>query len=53
MEWEGDKLTIGTVSHVVQSFDSDSDAFFLVIETIVHGNSMGWGGKSPKTSFHH
>ena len=43
----GDKLTIGTVSHVAQSLDSDSNAFFLVIETTVHGRPNGWGGKSP------
>ena len=35
-----------TVSHVVQSLDSDSDAFFMVIETAVDGHpSSGWGGK--------
>ena len=38
----------GTVSHVVQSFDSDSDAFILVIETAVHGHPSGWGGKKTK-----
>ena len=36
----------GTVSHIVQSLDSDSDAFFMVIETAVDGHpSSGWGGK--------
>ena len=50
---EGTKLTIGAVSHVAQSPDSDSNAFFLVVETAVHAIPNGWGGKSPKTSFHH
>ena len=35
-----------TVSHIVQSLDSDSDAFFMVIKTAVDGHpSSGWGGK--------
>ena len=33
------------VSHVVQSIDSDSDAFILVIETTVHWHPSGWGKK--------
>lgn len=41
----GDKLTIGTVSHVAQSPDSDSNAFFLVVETTVHDKPNGWSGK--------
>ena len=35
-----------TVSHIVQSLDSDSDTFFMVIEIAVDGHpSSGWGGK--------
>ena len=41
----GEKLTIGTVSHVAQSPDSDSNAFFLVVETTVHDKPNGWSGK--------
>jgi hypothetical protein len=48
-----DKLTIGTVPHVVQSPDSDSNAFFMVIETTVDAHPGGGVEKRPKTSFHH
>jgi hypothetical protein len=48
LRWRGDKLTIGTVSHVVQSPDSDSNALFMVIETTVHANPSGWGWKRSK-----
>ena len=44
----GDKLTVGTVSHVAQSLDSDSNALVLVIETNVHANSWWVGWKKSK-----
>ena len=52
----GDKLTIGTVPHVVQSADSDSNAFFMVIETTVDAHSGGGVEKKTKdliSSFKH
>jgi hypothetical protein len=53
MEKGEKKLTVGTVPHVAQSPDSDSDAFFMVIETAVDAHPGGGVEKRPKTSFHH